>query len=62
MSFECVDLFTDPSGEKLAADRKAITYRLHYRAADRTLNAHEIDTAHQQALATLTKQLGIGFR
>ena len=62
VSFECVDLFTDPSGEKLAADRKAITYRLHYRAADRTLNAHEIDTAHQQALATLTKQLGIGFR
>lgn len=62
VSFECVDLFTDPSGEKLATDRKAITYRLHYRAADRTLTANEVDTAHQQVLAFITQQLGIGCR
>ena len=62
VSFECVDLFTDPTGEKLAADRKAITYRLHYRAADRTLTAQEIDTAHQAALDSLRKALPVQFR
>ncbi|WP_193212516.1 phenylalanine--tRNA ligase subunit beta [Luteolibacter marinus] len=60
--FECFDVFRDPSGEKLAADRKSIAYRLSYRAADRTLKTGEIDTAHQAVVAALTKALPVGQR
>ncbi len=62
VSFECVDLFTDPSGEKLATDRKAITYRMHYRASNKTLNAQEIDQAHKAVLDHLDKSLPVRFR
>ena len=59
---ECFDVFTDPSGEKLAADSKSVAYRFQYRAADRTLKAEEVDTAHQKVLEALTKSLGVKFR
>ena len=59
---ECFDVFTDPSGLKLAADRKSVAYRFHYRAATRTLTAEEVDAAHQQVLATITNKLGVKFR
>jgi phenylalanyl-tRNA synthetase beta chain len=62
ISFECFDVFADPSGEKLAADRKSLAYRFHYRAADRTLKAEEVDAAHQKVLAALTQKLGVKFR
>jgi phenylalanyl-tRNA synthetase beta chain len=39
VDFECFDVFTDPSGAKLAADRKSLAYRFHYRASDRALRA-----------------------
>ncbi len=61
-SYECFDVFTDPSGEKLAADRKSLAYRFHYRATDRTLKADEVDTAHQKVLTALTGKLGVKFR
>lgn len=60
--FECFDLFSDPSGEKLATDRKSIAYRLTYRAPDRTLKTKEIDEAHQAILSHLSKNLPISFR
>ncbi len=59
---ECFDLFTDPGGVKLAVDRKSIAYRFHYRAADRTLKADEIDAAHQRMLQALSQGLGVTFR
>lgn len=59
---ECFDVFTDASGEKLAADKKSVAYRFNYRAADRTLKAEEVDAAHQRVLETLTKNLGVKFR
>jgi phenylalanyl-tRNA synthetase beta chain len=62
VSFECFDVFTDPSGEKLTADRKSVAYRFLYRAADRTLKAEEVDAAHQKVLASLTQKLGVKFR
>ncbi len=62
VSYECFDVFTDPSGVKLAADRKSVAYRFHYRAADRTLKAEEVDGAHQKVLAALTQKLGVNFR
>jgi phenylalanyl-tRNA synthetase beta chain len=62
VGFECFDVFTDPTGQKLAADRKSVAYRFQYRAADRTLKAEEVDTAHQKVLEALTAKLGVKFR
>jgi len=62
VSFECFDVFNDPSGQKLAADRKSLAYRFQYRAPDRTLKAEEVDAAHQKVLEALTQKLGVKFR
>ncbi len=62
VSYECFDLFTDPSGQKIAADRKSIAYRFQYRAADRTLKANEIDSAHEAILNLLKAINGLIFR
>ncbi len=62
VSYECFDLFTDPTGEKIPADRKSIAYRFHYRAADRTLTAREVDSAHQIIRSILEKLDGLKFR
>ena len=62
VDFECFDVFTDPSGAKLAADRKSLAYRFHYRASDRTLKAEEIDAAHQRVLNALSEKAGVRFR
>lgn len=61
-SSECFDVFTDPTGEKLDTDKKSVAYRFQYRAADRTLKAEEVDSAHQKVLEVLTKNLGVKFR
>jgi phenylalanyl-tRNA synthetase beta chain len=60
--YRCFDLFRDPEGEKLAADRKSLAYRLFYRAGDRTLKTKEVDRAHQGILDALAKALPIEFR
>lgn len=62
VSYECFDVFTDPSGEKIPADRKSVAYRFHYREVARTLKAEEVDAAHQRMLEALTKGLGVKFR
>ena len=62
VSSACFDLFTDPTGERLAADKKSIAYTFHYRSPDRTMKAKEVDTAHQKLLDHLTKTLPITFR
>jgi phenylalanyl-tRNA synthetase beta chain len=62
ISFECFDVFNDPSGQKLAADRKSLAYRFQYRAPDRTLKAEEVDAAHQKVLEALTQKIGVKFR
>jgi phenylalanyl-tRNA synthetase beta chain len=62
VQYECFDVFTDPTGVKLPADRKSIAYRFLYRAADRTLTAGECDTAHQRVLDVLSQKVGVKFR
>lgn len=62
VDFECFDVFTDPSGIKLAADRKSLAYRFHYRASDRTLKAEEVDAVHQRILNALIEKSGVKFR
>jgi len=60
--FECFDVFTDPTGQKLDVAKKSIAYRFHYRAADRTLKNEEVDAAHKHVLDALVKALGVVFR
>ncbi len=62
VSSECFDVFTDPTGQKIAADSKSVAYRFQYREPTRTLKTEEIDAAHQKVLETLTKGLGVKFR
>jgi phenylalanyl-tRNA synthetase beta chain len=61
-AFECFDVFTDPTGEKIAANRKSLAYRFHYRAANRTLKAEEVDSAHQTVLTALSEKIAVKFR
>ncbi len=57
------DVYADPTGEKLAADRKAMTYTFFYRDAKKTLTAAEVDAAHKVVLDTLQKKVaGLSFR
>ena len=60
--FECFDVFRDPTGQKLPADRKSIAYRLHYRAPDKTLKTDEIDSAHKAVVTALTSGLPVTQR
>ncbi|MCF7731662.1 MAG: phenylalanine--tRNA ligase subunit beta [Akkermansiaceae bacterium] len=62
VSAECFDLFTDPTGVKLSADRKSVAYRFYYRASDRTLTTEQVDAAHRKVLDTLVAKLGVKFR
>jgi phenylalanyl-tRNA synthetase beta chain len=62
---DCVkifDVFTDPSGAKIAADRKSLAYSLTYRAKDRTLTSDEANAAHARLKERLKLELGVQFR
>ena len=54
---EVFDIFTDPSGQKIASDRKSIAWTLTYRASDKTLATAEVDAAHTAILTALEKTL-----
>ncbi|MCB1237624.1 MAG: phenylalanine--tRNA ligase subunit beta [Verrucomicrobiae bacterium] len=56
------DRFLDPSGEKLAADRKSMAYSLTYRAPDRTLESAEVDAMHAKVLDSLKREFPVEFR
>ena len=63
VSYNLKDVYCDPTGEKLAADRKAMTYTFLYRDAKKTLTAAEVDAAHKQVLDTLAAKVsGLLFR
>jgi phenylalanyl-tRNA synthetase beta chain len=62
VEFRCFDVFLDPTGERLPADRKSLAYRLLYRTPDRTLTAEEVDAAHAKIVALLTKKLPVKVR
>ena len=61
-SIDLFDQFRDPTGQKLASDRKSLAYTLTYRAPDRTLETAEVDTAHQALLTALEKALPVTLR
>ena len=61
-SYHCFDVFTDPEGEKIDADKKSIAYSFFYRDPRKTLKAKEVDQAHQKLLDHLSKALKINYR
>lgn len=56
------DLFTDSTGQKIAAGQKSMAYSLTYRAKDRTLNAEEANVAHGRLKERLKAELNVAFR
>jgi phenylalanyl-tRNA synthetase beta chain len=56
------DVFRDASGEKLAADKKSLAFTLTYREPTRTLEAKEVDAAHQRLVEALKKALPVSVR
>jgi phenylalanyl-tRNA synthetase beta chain len=56
------DLFIDPSGEKVATDKKSMACGLTYRSSDRTLTHDEVSSAHDRLKSRLVKQLGVTLR
>ena len=58
---ELFDVFTDPSGAKIPADKKSLAYSLTYRSPERTLTADEVNAAHAK-LKDKVKALGVSLR
>ena len=59
---EVFDVFADPTGTKMASDRKSLAYSLTYRSPERTLETAEVDLAHGRVLAGLEKALPVTIR
>jgi phenylalanyl-tRNA synthetase beta chain len=56
------DLFIDPSGQKIPADKKSLACSLTYRASDRTLTQDEVNEVHQRLKKRLVDELGVTLR
>jgi phenylalanyl-tRNA synthetase beta chain len=56
------DLFSDPSGQKIASDKKSLAYSLTYRSPERTLTADEVNAAHARLKERLVRDLGVQLR
>ena len=59
---ELFDVFTDPTGAKIPADKKSLAYSLTYRSPERTLTADEVNTAHTRLKDRLRTQLAVSLR
>lgn len=61
-SFKLFDLFSDPTGEKLAKGKRSLAYSLTYRDPKGSLEAGTIDALHARILEDLKKKLPVSFR
>lgn len=59
---ELFDLFRDESGEKLDTGKKSLAWSVSYRSPERTLEAEEVDRAHEKLLLSLERDLAVEFR
>jgi phenylalanyl-tRNA synthetase beta chain len=62
VSVTLFDIFTDPTGQRVAADQRSLAYTLVYRAPDRTLTAEEANSAHGKLKELLVSKLGVTLR
>lgn len=56
------DVFADPSGGKLPADKKSLAISLTFRASDRTLTGEEVQKAFDRLKQGLREKLAVDFR
>ncbi|HEV7404570.1 MAG TPA: phenylalanine--tRNA ligase subunit beta [Chthoniobacteraceae bacterium] len=56
------DVFTDPTGAKVPADKKSLAYSLTYRSPERTLTADEVNAVHGKLKDRLKTGLDVQFR
>lgn len=56
------DIFTDPSGEKIAATKKSVALSLKFQHDDRTLTAQEVGETCERLIALLEKSLHVEIR
>ncbi len=61
-SVQLFDVFTDPSGEKLAKGRKSLAFSLTYRDRTRTLEQKEVDALHARVVDGLKAKLPVSVR
>jgi len=61
-SADLFDVFTDPSGAQIPADRKSLAFSLTFRSPERTLTADEINAACGRLKDRLRTSLPIEFR
>ncbi len=61
-SINLFDVFTDPSGSKLSADRKSLAFSLTFRATERTLTSEEVSSSFERLKAALREALPVEFR
>jgi phenylalanyl-tRNA synthetase beta chain len=62
VDIQLFDLFIDPSGEKVASDKKSMACSLTYRSTERTLTHDEVSAAHDRLKSRLVKQFGVALR
>lgn len=56
------DIFTDPSGQKIRADKKSVALSLKFQHNDRTLTAQEVHKACERLVSLLEKSFGVEVR
>ncbi len=61
-SIHLFDVFADPSGEKLDADRKSLAFSLTFRSAERTLTTDEVNAVCDRLKNRMKSELPIEFR
>jgi phenylalanyl-tRNA synthetase beta chain len=59
---ELFDVFADPMGERVPADKKSLAYSLTYRSPERTLTADEVNVAHTRLKERLKTSLAVTLR
>lgn len=62
VNVQLFDVFSDPSGEKLATDRRSVAYTLTYRDPMATMKAEQVDAAHAKILDALKAKFPIAIR
>jgi phenylalanyl-tRNA synthetase beta chain len=59
---ELFDVFADPTGVRIPADKKSLAYSLTYRSAEKTLTADEVNAAHTRLKERLKTALAVTLR
>ncbi|HEY3899099.1 MAG TPA: phenylalanine--tRNA ligase subunit beta [Chthoniobacter sp.] len=59
---ELFDVFADPTGSRIPADKKSVAYSLTYRSSEKTLTADEVNAAHTRLKERLKSTLAVTLR